>query len=278
MPVFEKTKPFMASSEEGIYTILGLPLDLTTSYRPGTRFAPPAIREASYGLEEYDLLEGGDLREKRFSDRGDLQLSGSIEQALEEIRSAIDEILLKGNLPLIMGGEHLVTYPVVEVLQKKFKELHVVVLDAHADMRDEYGGLKFSHATAIRRVSEIISYKRLFQFGIRSGSRDEAEYYRLTGLYHTHIFPDDSFFESLKGKEVYLSVDIDVLDPAYAPGTGTPEPCGWKPEEVISFIKKLKGIILAGADIVEVSPPFDPSGITSLMAARIMREILISLT
>jgi agmatinase len=278
MPVFDKTRPFMASASRGVYTIIGIPLDLTTSYRPGTRFAPSAIREASYCLEEYDILYGGDLRERSFSDKGDIQLSGSLQQALEEIKEAIREIINEQSLPISIGGEHLVTFPVLSVLKEVFSDLYVIVLDAHADMRKEYNGLPLSHATVFRRVSEIIPYEKIFQFGIRSGSKEEADYYRTTGIYHSYEFPDDGFFKRLNGKRVYLSIDIDVLDPAFAPGTGTPEPYGWRPGDVLDFIKKLKGIRLAGADIVEVSPPYDPSGITSLMAARIIREIILFLT
>ncbi len=268
----------MASSEGGPFTIVGIPLDLSTSYRPGTRFAPVAIREASYGLEEYDLLAGGDLHNIRFSDRGDLLISGSIEKAVDEIREAIKYLLDSDSLPFIIGGEHLITYPVVDILSHKFKELYVVTLDAHADMRDEYNGLRLSHATVMRRISEIIPHERIFQFGIRSGSREEAEYYRSSGIYYSPHLPSEEFFKVLKGKDVYISIDIDVLDPAYSPGTGTPEPCGWRPGDVLSFIRNLRGIRLAGLDIVEVSPPFDPSGITSIMAARIIRECLLYLT
>lgn len=278
MPVFEKTRSFMASSEEGPFTIIGIPLDLSTSYRPGTRFAPVAIREASYGLEEYDLLGGGDLHNIRFADKGDLLLSGSIEKAVEEIKEAIKYLLDSGSLPVIIGGEHLITYPVVDILSQKFKEIYIVTLDAHADMRDEYNGLRLSHATVMRRISEIIPPQRIFQFGIRSGSREEAEYYRSSGIYYSPQPPSEEFFKGLKDKDVYISIDIDVLDPAYSPGTGTPEPCGWRPEQILSFLRSLKGIRLSGFDIVEVSPPFDPSGITSLMAARIIRECLLYLT
>lgn len=278
MPEFEKTRPFMASSEDGPFTIVGVPLDITTSYRPGTRFGPSAIREASYGLEEYDILGGRDLREIRFSDSGDLVISGSPEKATSQIREAIEYLLKKGQRPIILGGEHLLTFPVIDVMRRNIEDLHVIILDAHADMMDEYNGLKLSHATTARRISEVISPKRIFQFGIRSASKEEAEYYKTTGIFYSLDFPEDDFFETLRGKDVYLSIDIDVLDPAFAPGTGTPEPCGWGPKEVISFLKRLKGIRLSGADIVEVSPPFDPSGITSILAARLIREILLYLT
>jgi len=267
----------MGSSEEGPYTLVGIPSDLTTSYRPGTRFAPPVIREASYGLEEYDIVNDINLGDKKFSDAGDLQLTGSVDEVVHQIRNAIEYLISKKTLPIALGGEHLITYPIVSALKERFRDLHVIVLDAHADMRWEYSGLKLSHATVIRRVSEIIPHNRIFQFGIRSGSKEEADYYRLTGIHHSPEFPADSFFESLKGKDVYLSIDIDVLDPAFAPGTGTPEPCGWRPQDLILFLKRLKGIRLAGADIVEVSPPYDPSGITSIMAARIIREIILYL-
>lgn len=277
MPEFEKTKPFMASSEDGPYAILGVPFDMTTTYRPGTRFAPSAIREASYGLEEYDILGNRDLRDIKFFDRGDLIILASPERAINEIKEAIISLVKDDIKPIILGGEHLISYPVVELLSRN-KDLYVIILDAHADMRDEYNGLRLSHATTARRISEVVPQDRLFQFGIRSGSREEAEYYMDTNIFHSFEPPDDGFFNFMKGKEVYLSIDIDVVDPAFAPGTGTPEPCGWSSQDVISFIKKLKGIRLAGADVVEVSPLLDPSGITSILAARIVREILLYLT
>ncbi len=286
MPSFERTKPFIGSSsgEDVRISILGVPLDITTSYRPGTRFAPSAIREASYVLEEYDLINGGDIRSILFEDMGDLILQGEIEDIMVDIRDAIRGIIERKRIPFVIGGEHLLTLPVVETLKEE-GDFSIVVFDAHADMRDEYAGQRYSHATVMRRISEILPEDRIYQFGIRSGSLEEAEYYK---RHRINVFYADGFlgdgridysvFNRFRGERIYLSVDIDVLDPAFAPGTGTPEPCGLMPFHLVSAIRALKGCNLVGFDIVEVSPPSDNSGITSILAARIIRDVLLHLT
>ncbi len=286
MPSFERTKQFIGSSsrEDARISIIGVPLDITTSYRPGTRFAPSTIRESSYVLEEYDLINGGDIRNVPFEDKGDLILHGGIEDILKEIREAVRGIIERKRIPFVIGGEHLLTLPVVETLKEK-GDFSIIVFDAHADMRDEYAGQRYSHATVMRRISEIVPEDRIYQFGIRSGSLEEAEYYKghRINVFYTDMFLSDkridySVFNRFNGERVYLSVDIDVFDPAFAPGTGTPEPCGLMPFHLMSAIRALKGCSLVGFDIVEVSPPSDNSGITSILAARIIRDVLLHLT
>ncbi len=262
---------------EGV-VVYGAPLDMTTSFRPGTRMAPEAIRKHSWGLETYDLFLEQDLEQICFYDAGDVDLSpGSLVQALENIKHAAALIARSGGKPLMLGGEHLATFPVIEALYKQYPELAVIHLDAHADMRLEYMGQSLTHAGVMRKVSMLIGRQNVYSLGIRSASRDEIEYARSASQ---NFLPFDikrlsDVVDSLSGRPVYLSLDIDVVDPAYAPGTGTPEPGGVSGGELLVSLAHLKRANLVGADVVEVCPPYDPSGITSLLAAKIVRQLVI---
>ena len=273
--MIEPVKPFLGSRKnynESSIIIFSVPLDATTTFRPGARFGPSSIRDASYVLEEHDYITGEDILDVPFHDLGELQLSGDLSTALNEIKEAADKILKDSKKPLALGGEHLITYPLIQAMIKKYSDLHVIVFDAHTDLRDEYLGLKTSHATVMRRVYDLLGPKRLYQFGVRSGSKEEKEFSQ--GRIIGSSFPGKNLLNQLKAKPVYLSIDIDVLEPASAPGTGTPEPCGWSTKELINSITALRGLNVIGADLVEVSPHHDPSGITAINAARAVRELL----
>jgi agmatinase len=261
-------------------TILGVPFDGTTSFLPGSRFAPTRIREVSYSLETYSPLQDRDLSEINFFDQGDIELPiGNTPVALERIEEAVCSIYDNGSLPLIIGGEHLISLPVIRAARAAFPDLVVVHFDAHTDLRHEYLGEQDSHATVMRRVIEVLGHDRLYQFGMRSGLKEEFVYARE----HTHFYPGDfnrqsviNVAEQIKNRPVYISVDIDIIDPAFAPGTGTPEPGGWQPAQLLEALKILSSANIVGSDLVEVCPPVEHGFITSILGAKIIREKILS--
>ncbi|MBE3587764.1 MAG: agmatinase [Thermoanaerobacteraceae bacterium] len=279
--IWEKNGGFMgaiADYHRASLVLLGAPMDLTVSFRPGTRFGPAHIRQVSVGLEEYSPALERELSQCAFYDAGDLVLPpGGVKVSLSRVGSAVAGIVDDGKFPLLLGGEHLVTLPAVEAVARVHPDLVVVQLDAHADLRDEYLGERLSHATVMRRVAGVVGEGNLFQFGIRSGTREEFAYARAC----THLFleeicaPLQKVWGQLEGRPVYLTLDIDVLDPAYAPGTGAPEPGGCTPREVFQALYLLSRLQVVGMDLVEVSPVYDPTERTSLLAARIVREAIL---
>lgn len=273
---------FMACDKEPNYasTILfGAPFDSTTSYRPGTRFGSAAIRKESYGIETYSPYQDQDLEDAPVLDIGDLELCfGSAEKALDAIETQTREILQLSKRPFMIGGEHLVTLGAVRAVAEQYPDLHIIHFDAHADLRDDYLGAPLSHACVIRRCWELVGDGRIFQFGIRSGEKAEFQW----GHSHvkTQLFSFEGLeqvVESLSGKPVYFTVDLDVLDPSVFPGTGTPEPGG------VSFDDLRKAVTLVcsktrvvGCDVNELSPHYDQSGVSTITACKIIREMLLA--
>ena len=259
--------------------MVGVPMDMTCSFRPGARFGPQRIRQVSAGLEEYSIYIDGDLRESGFCDCGDLDLPyGDLKGCLEKIGEAAREIAVDGKFPLFVGGEHLISVPVVKSLYEKYgEELIVIQLDAHADLRESYLGLAESHASAVRRIMDFIPGRNIFQLGIRSGTKDEFEFAKNnTNLYMFEVLkPLEKVAGHIGQKPVYVTLDIDVLDPSFANGTGTPEPGGVDSKELLKAVCRLGGFNLVGFDLVEVSPPYDASDRTALIAAKIIREVVI---
>jgi agmatinase len=264
---------FIASNDNGKICIFGAPFDSTSSFRPGSRFAPQAIRDASYGLETYSIEQDYDLEDISFTDDGDLELPfGDPAPAIDIIEEKTSSCLLENKLPFLLGGEHLVTLGAFRAVYKLFPDTRVIHLDAHADLRDDYLGAKLSHATVIRRIADIIGLDRIRQIGIRSMTKEEAEpvkqiraSYKDAALWATD-YP------------VYLTCDLDVLDPSVLPGTGTPEPGGMTFIELKDILIHLTSTLnIAAIDIVELSPQIDHSGNSSVVAAKLLRECLISL-
>ncbi len=253
--------------------LFGAPFDSTTSFRPGARFAIRQMRGDSYGLETYSPYQDRDLLDLRVMDSGDLELPfGSAACALSMIEERAARILKDGKRPAMIGGEHLVTLGAVRALAVRYKDLNVIHFDAHADLRDDYLGQKLSHATVMRRVWEIVGDGRIHQFGIRSGEKEEFAF----AAAHTRMRRFDlSFVPEALDAPVYLSIDLDVLDPSVFPGTGTPEPGGATFSELLDAVFKLKGLNIVGFDVVELSPPYDPSGISAAAACKILRELLL---
>lgn len=264
--------------EESGIVIFGAPFDSTTSYRPGTRFAPRTMRAESYGLETYSPYQGLDLEDAKIFDSGDLELCfGRTELALSDIESRAEEILSAGKLPLMIGGEHLVTLGAVRAAARRYPELRVIHFDAHADLRDEYLGAELSHAAVIRRVWDILGDDRIFQFGIRSGDRAELEWGK--GHVETNLFGFrrlEETIEAIGDKPVYFTLDLDVLDPSVFPGTGTPEAGGATFRELLEAVLKVSELNIVGMDINELSPMLDASGASTATALKIMRELMLA--
>ena len=267
--------------EESHIVLYGAPFDSTTSYRPGTRFASRTMRAESYGLETYSPYQDLDLEDAKVFDGGDLELCfGDTERALGDIEACARDIVADGKLPFLIGGEHLVTLPAFRAVQAKYPDVAVIHFDAHTDLREEYLGNRLSHATVIRRIWEIIGDGRIFQFGIRSGERAEW-YWSAEG--HTKIqkfsFAGlDEAIESLAGRPVYLTMDLVVLVPSGFPGTVTPEAGGVRFTDLLSAaLRTIRGCRIVGCDMVELSPPLDPSGASTATALKLLREMLLAL-
>lgn len=269
-----------AEYEDAKTVLFGAPFDSTTSYRPGTRFGSRTIRQESFGVETYSPYQDKDMTDYSFFDSGDLELCfGSSEKALEDIEERTQTILEDGKRPFMMGGEHLVTLGAVRAVAKKYPDLHIIHFDAHADLREEYLGAQLSHAAVLKRCWELVGDGRIFQFGIRSGDREEF----LWGK--DHVFTNKFNFnglketvESLKGKPVYFTLDLDVLDPSVFPGTGTPEPGGVTFNELRDAVELVcSSLNIVGCDVNELSPPYDHSGISAAAACKIVREMLLAL-
>ncbi|MBI2881861.1 MAG: agmatinase [Candidatus Tectomicrobia bacterium] len=273
-----------ASYDEADWVLLGFPLEETVTFRPGTREGPRALRSASEGLETYSPLLDRDLEEIPVCDRGDLEIppvsgrgDAALAPLLSRIRGQAARVLADGKRLLALGGEHLLTLPLVEAALSRHTDLAVVQIDAHADLRDSYEGRRLSHATVMRRVLELAEGLVLVQVGVRSGIREEMDLARQS----VQVLPcaPEALFDLLDGlspRPLYLSLDLDVLDPGVLPGTGTPEPGGWTFRELERILHRVGGRNLIGADVVELSPVLDPSGISAVTAARCVREILLS--
>ncbi len=266
--------------EEAGVVLFGAPFDSTTSYRPGTRFGSAAIRRESYGLESFSPYQERDLLDCRIFDSGDIELPfGNPTRALSMIEERAATILQDGKLPFLTGGEHLVTLGAFSAVYDRYPDVHILHFDAHADLRQEYLGSELSHACVLRRCWDKTGDGRIHQFGIRSGDRDEFLWGK--GHVETHRFTLDTLEETvarLGDVPVYLTVDLDILDPSVFPGTGTPEPGG------VSFDDLRRAVTLVcsrahvvGCDVNELSPPYDPSGISTAAACKIVREMLLAL-
>ncbi|AWI12489.1 agmatinase [Caldifermentibacillus hisashii] len=268
------------SYEEASLVLFGVPFDGTTSFRPGTRFAMQAIRTDSYGLETYSPYLDRDLENIAVFDGGDLDLPfGNTEKVMDIIFEYSRGVLTDGKKFLMVGGEHLVSLSSIKAAYEKYSDLHLIHIDAHTDLREHYLGEKLSHASVIRNCHGFLGDGRIFQFGIRSGLKEEFEWAKE----HTYLekFSLETFAEKmdeLANVPVYITIDLDVLDPGIFPGTGTPEPGGISYRDLLDAIghmQKLNQIV--AADVVELSPPYDPSGASTAVACKTVREMLLTL-
>lgn len=266
--------------EESEIVLFGAPFDGTCSYRPGSRFASARIRPDSYGLETYSHFFRKDIADKAIHDAGDLELPfGDTGKALDMIQEYCNTLFGDGKKPLMIGGEHLVTLPVIEAAVLKHPDLHIIHFDAHTDLREDYMGVSLSHATVIRKAWDLLGDGRIFQFGIRSGTREEFEWAEAG---HTLLCPFDCsrLTEAVKAigdAPVYLTIDVDVLDPSLLPGTGTPEPGGITFREMLAALKQMDGLNLVGADVVELAPDYDQTGVSTAVVSKLIREVMLIL-
>lgn len=260
--------------------IFGAPFDSTTSYRPGTRFGPSAIRHESFGLETYSPYQDKDLEDHAIMDSGDLELCfGSSEQALKDIQGRAEQILQDGKIPLLLGGEHLVTLGSVRAAIQKYPDLHIIHFDAHTDLREDYLGAKLSHACVIRRCHDILGDGRIHQFGIRSGERAEWKFAR-AGHTDLHPFNLDGLKETVKALQsapIYFTIDLDVLDPSCFPGTGTPEAGGVDFMQLLEAIRTVCSGNVVAADVNELCPILDQTGASTAIAGKVVRELMLAI-
>lgn len=266
------------SYEESKIVLFGAPFDSTTSFRPGTRFASKVMRSESFGIETYSPYQDGDLEDFAVFDSGDLELPfGNTQRVLDQIEEHTAEILKDGKIPCMIGGEHLVTLGAMRAVVKQYPDVHIIHFDAHADLREDYLEERFSHATVLHRVWDLVGDGKIFQFGIRSGDRSEFVWAK------DHVFTNKFNFYGLKeivsqlqGKPVYFTLDLDVLDPSVFPGTGTPEAGGVSFQELLEAMIQVSHLNIVGFDVNELSPVYDQSGSSTAMACKVLRELLIA--
>ena len=264
-------------------SLLGVPYDGTCCFKPGARFGPSAVREDSYGIETYCPQLNLDLQDIQFADVGSLDVPlGDAKLTIDSIKNAIDILQKKKLKPLIIGGEHSITSGVIKSIITNYPDLIMLQLDAHADLRDEWLGSKFSHACTMKRCLEILPSKKIFQIGIRSGTRSEFHEMNNTKRFIQHTLGGNAksledALKSFKGTPIYLSFDLDWFDPSIMPGTGTPEPGGYFWGDFAAIIDVIKSHNLIGADVVELSPKLDNSGISSTLAAKVIRSLIMLL-
>ncbi len=270
-----------ASYAEASIVLYGAPFDSTTSFRPGARFGPGAMRHESFGLETYSPYQKADLTDRKIFDSGDMELCfGSPELALQDIEQRARGILQDGKFPVLLGGEHLVTLGAVRAVHQFYPDLHIIHFDAHADLREDYLGARMSHACVLRRCHELVGDGRIHQFCIRSGDRKEfdfAEHH--TDLHQFDFHGLDPVMERLKFEHcpVYLTVDLDCLDPSAFPGTGTPEAGGIDFPRLLEAIRTVCTAHVVAADVTELAPGLDPSGVSTETACKVLRDLLLCL-
>ncbi|MCM3185320.1 agmatinase [Priestia megaterium] len=276
--VFIGSHPVFEESEAVLY---GMPMDWTVSYRPGSRFGPTRIREVSIGLEEYSPYLDRELEEVKYFDAGDIPLPfGNPQRSLNMIEEYIGQLLAADKFPLGMGGEHLVSWPVMKAMYKKYPDLAIIHMDAHTDLREEYEGEPLSHSTPIRKVAELIGPENVYSFGIRSGMKEEFQWAKENGMHISKfevLEPLKEILPTLAGRPVYVTIDIDVLDPAHAPGTGTVDAGGITSKELLASIHAIakSDLRIVGGDLVEVAPIYDPSEQTANTASKLIREMIL---
>ena len=264
--------------------LFGAPYDSTTSFRPGTRFGPSAMRQESFGIETYSPAQDKDLvDDTKVFDSGDLELPfGAPEPALKMIEERTARILEDGKRPFLLGGEHLVTLGAFRAVQKKYPNIVIIHFDAHADLREDYLGNPLSHACVLRRCHDLVGDGRIFQFGIRSGTREEFAFMK-SGHVTTEPFTSTTLAKVVKSipkkTPLYLTIDMDVLDPSEFPGTGTQEAGGFSYLQLLADMRLIcSKLNVVAMDNVELNPGLDPTGRSTALACKFLRECLLSLT
>ena len=258
--------------------LFGVPYDGTTSFRPGTRFGPAAIREVSQGLESYCPQLDRDLDDIAFADLGAVEIPfGAPQPVVDAVLTATQAVLARGLKPLMLGGEHSISSGAVQAVAAEHPDLVLLQLDAHADLRETWLGARHSHACAMRRCLDVLPSGDLLQLSIRSGTREEFLELRRSGRLIANAQTLEAALVPWRGRPLYLTVDLDWFDPSVLPGTGTPEPGGYHWQDFADVIDVLKGHRLVAADVVELAPQLDSSGVSSLLAAKVCRSLLLLL-
>jgi agmatinase len=276
--VFIKSHPNYEESQAVIY---GMPMDWTVSYRPGSRFGPARIREVSIGLEEYSPYLDRELEEVKYFDAGDIPLPfGNPQKSIDLIEEYMDKLMAENKFPIGLGGEHLVSWPVIKAVYKKYPDLAVIHMDAHTDLRENYEGEPLSHSTPIRKACGLMGAENIYSFGIRSGMKEEFQWAKEAGMHISKfevLEPLKQILPKLAGRPVYVTIDIDVLDPAHAPGTGTVDAGGITSKELLASIHEIarSDVRVVGCDLVEVAPIYDPSEQTANTASKLIREMIL---
>lgn len=281
MPNIETFIGCDASYEDAKIVLFGAPFDSTTSFRPGARFGPAAMRHESFGLETYSPYQDADLTDYAVFDSGDLELCfGSTEAALSDIEERTETILADGKLPVLLGGEHLVTLGAFRAVLNRYPDVHIIHFDAHADLRDDYLGAKLSHACVLRRCHDLIGDGRIHQFCIRSGERKEFQFAKE----HTDMHPltldglsDCVAVLKTSHTPVYFTIDLDCLDPSVFPGTGTPEAGGITFLQFLEAMQEVSRCRIVGADVNELAPMLDTTGVSTATSCKVLRELLIAI-
>lgn len=270
-----------ANFEEATHVLFGAPFDGTTSYRPGTRFGPAAVRMESFGLETYSPYQQKDLVDASILDSGDLEFPfGNTKKVLQQIEERATHILRAGKVPMMIGGEHLVTLGAVRAAHHQYENLHIIHFDAHTDLRDDYLGERLSHATVLRRCHDLVGDGKIFQFGIRSGDRPEFEWANEghTTLQKFNFEQLQEALHTIGDAPVYFTIDLDVLDPSEFPGTGTPEAGGVRFTELLqAMINVCTSVNVVACDVNELAPIYDPTGRSTALAGKVIREFLLAL-
>ncbi len=267
-----------ASWKDAWAVILGCPYDGSASFRPGARFGPSAIRRASWGIETYSPYQNQDLTQCSIHDMGDLEFPlGEKKISLDLVRKALRKIISESKFPILLGGDHLITLPSIEELYNKYPQLQIIHMDAHTDLREDYLGESVSHCTVMRKLIDHIGRGKLFQIGIRSGTKEEFKLAsEMKSIFQTDMASLNAMLRRIGRKPVYVTLDLDVLDPSVLPGVGTPEPGGLSFREVISIFKKIQSLRVIGFDIVELTPDYDPTQVSSVTASVILREMILA--
>jgi len=274
------------SFEKAKYVVLGVPFDVTSTYRTGARFGPNAIREASLNIETFSFRTGVDLEDLLIHDLGDLHVSTSPRKTVGMLTHVVADVLSAGKMPVAVGGEHTITLGVLKGLGSIAKKTAIVSFDAHLDLRREFQGLTLSHTTFMRLINEEVKPAKIFEVGTRAVCREELDYAKkagiefITSLQLRREGPEKTI-QNLKEKlapyeRVYLSVDMDVLDPAFAPAVQNPEAGGIDTNTLIDVLCALCDKRVIGFDVLEIAPVYD-QGISAVAAARIMFEVLCQL-
>ena len=263
--------------------VYGAGFDGTTSNRPGARFASSSMRPEFYGLETYSPILELDLEDFKICDMGDLDLSiGDTDKVLQEIYEGTKQIIQDNKIPFMIGGEHLVTLPAFKAVYEKYEDVYILHFDAHTDLREEYNNNKNSHATVIKRIWDIVGDNKIYQFGIRSGTKEEFDF----SLKENHTYMEvgnintfKDIVDKLEYKKIYITIDLDVFDTSIFPGTGTPEPGGvtYREFENIFSILKNSNVDIVGCDIVELSPDYDNTKVSTVLACKVLRELALVL-